>query len=135
MEGKILCDKCSEGVYGDCTECKKPIGAADEFIEMLDAVFHVGCLKCKECGVVLKNNDDYAVRNGFPICKQCNKTRHATCLKCRKEISDLNSMLMIGKFLLTFHPECYKCDKCSQMIPPKDKFKVHQNSLFHESCA
>lgn len=56
-------------------------------------------------------------------------------MRCFKEIPLDETPVYVGKFMVTFHADCFACGACKGKIEDPTKFSCKGNELFHEKCA
>nr|CAD2144956.1 unnamed protein product [Meloidogyne enterolobii] len=113
-----------------CVNCRQPI--LDPFILRLhpDLEFHIGCIKCSECGIPLDERSGSAfLRDGKIFCREdYNRLFIQHCQRCGIPCQR-NDMVMRARQLI-FHINCFTCIVCQKPLNTGETFLLRQNEIF-----
>jgi len=128
-DGKPYCVEDYARLYmAKCYACKEPIH--DKVVKAQDKTWHEEHWCCTGCRKPL-GAASFMEKEGKPYCLPCNTRLFAPiCSGCHEPIAGKVVMAMEKKW----HPECFKCDKCSKAIPSDAKFKVTNEKAFCSNC-
>jgi len=128
-EGKIICDPCfygdspSPGSQGNnvCDYCQQVLRG--RFLTWNSKKLHPECHKCSFCDNQLTGQ--FYVTDGKKICSNCSMK----CSVCSKPFS--------GKHVTArnkhYHPECFKCARCSTVLT--DDFFILGEMICCDKCS
>ncbi|KAF8970451.1 hypothetical protein BDZ97DRAFT_1791486 [Flammula alnicola] len=89
--------------------------------------FHVDCYTCKKCQTSIEIEDRVLLDlDGLPLCASC----FHKCNICQLAISE--KVIYVGDHSY-YHPECFKCKKCSRTLD-EEKFAKSRQSLYCKDC-
>uniref|UniRef100_A0A8C5LK42 Actin binding LIM protein family member 2 n=1 Tax=Leptobrachium leishanense TaxID=445787 RepID=A0A8C5LK42_9ANUR len=95
----------------------------------LEKHWHLGCFKCKTCGVLLKA--EYISKDGIPYCETDYHAMYGIkCDHCEKFIT--GRVLEAGE--KHYHPTCARCVRCNQMFAEGEEMYLQGNSIWHPIC-
>ncbi|CAL8123697.1 unnamed protein product [Orchesella dallaii] len=107
--------------YRECFSCKMPIFHFQEHLFAQDRLWHSDCFTCTQCTRKL-DPETFKEKNGQPYCEMDYNTMFLPrCYACRKTIPE--SILPINILKDYYHPECFTCRKCSQVLCPYVHFE------------
>lgn len=127
-DGQPTCKLCHEGQQPKCGVCEKPVFGKRVLVE--GHVYHAECFVCEGCGDPLAQGEDEVQcfpteTTGGHHCKKCLEEKKSKLEKERQETLSVcaacgikieGPVLSLGEGEETYHPDCFKCSKCSAPI-------------------
>ncbi len=107
--GLSNCDKCHLATLDVCVACRKPIAGGSH--STVDGhKYHSACFVCATCHAPLTK---FAEHNGKFFCEPHYQAQNnPKCVAC--------SQVIVSQYAQTdkgpYHPDCFKCHKCSSLI-------------------
>eukprot|EP01006_Ploeotia_vitrea_P011197 TRINITY_DN29847_c0_g1_i2.p1 TRINITY_DN29847_c0_g1~~TRINITY_DN29847_c0_g1_i2.p1 ORF type:complete len:597 (+),score=112.40 TRINITY_DN29847_c0_g1_i2:62-1852(+) len=118
-----------------CVGCKKEIQVLSEGTSVDGRPWHKACFKCSKCGEML--DGDFIEVEG-----EDGKVFHEKCLEqvennkecpgCGREINQYDKVSIIDA--RSWHPDCFRCKFCDEVIKTSHYVEAHDRSVYHESC-
>ncbi|ESN93902.1 hypothetical protein HELRODRAFT_145858, partial [Helobdella robusta] len=118
-----------------CASCDKII--SDRYLLLAaDKYWHVTCLRCTSCHVVLSEVGSTCFsKSGMTLCRSDYIRLFGstgTCSLCRQTIP-ANDYVMKTSQGSVYHVTCFICITCRRALIPGDKYGVYNGSLFCET--
>uniref|UniRef100_A0A5S6QN20 Actin-binding LIM protein 1 n=1 Tax=Trichuris muris TaxID=70415 RepID=A0A5S6QN20_TRIMR len=115
--GKVRCEGCKKKCSGDILKTE-------------DKYFHVKCFVCSACREPL-NQSGFFLEAGSVYCPRDYHARFGVrCAVCNQFIEgDVTNFLE-----KSFHPNCFKCDRCRRVIPAGSVTRTEKENLC-QKCA
>jgi hypothetical protein len=113
-----------------CPGCRRPaVGSKGGLVIACGKFFfHVDCYKCKKCQDSIEINDRVFLDfDGLPLCEHC----FHKCTSCKLSISD--SKIVYVNNNSYYHPACFLCKRCSQVLDEK-RFAKTKQSIYCTDC-
>ncbi|KAE8629087.1 hypothetical protein XENTR_v10000348 [Xenopus tropicalis] len=136
---ECICQKCTmsptAGSGNFCIQALRNCGGCGleikngQSLVALEKHWHLGCFKCKTCGMPLKA--EYISKDGIPYCETDYHAKFGIkCDHCEKFIT--GRVLEAGE--KHYHPTCACCVRCSQMFAEGEEMYLQGNSIWHPIC-
>jgi len=110
-----------EDEMDNCNYCGRRI--EHRGIEFENSFFHPTCFKCERCHSIIRESDDFFVKDGKPLCLSCPpqpkkvQTVDLKGAKCRKCLEPTTYPIILGRSNVTYwHPHCFTCNTCGVLI-------------------
>lgn len=112
-EDDITCASCFNGLQNE------------EFISALGQNYHIDCFRCSVCDHEMWNTNFYFEKNGLLFCKDDYWQKFGEfCQQCSNVVS--GPIMICGDH--RFHPECFCCRVCKNVIGDGDSYALIERS-------
>ncbi|CAH2299738.1 actin-binding LIM 2 isoform X8 [Pelobates cultripes] len=136
---ECICQKCTVsptvGNSNFCIQALRNCGGCGleikngQSLVALEKHWHLGCFKCKTCGILLKA--EYISKDGIPYCEMDYHAKYGIkCDHCEQFIT--GRVLEAGE--KHYHPTCARCVRCNLMFAEGEEMYLQGNSIWHPIC-
>ncbi|XP_026808474.1 LIM/homeobox protein Awh isoform X3 [Rhopalosiphum maidis] len=110
-----------------CRGCSDPI--TDRFLlKVSDKIWHVSCLRCCVCNLVLEDEPSCFIKDDSIYCRQDYARSFGTvCSKCSKGISASHWVRKARDHV--YHLACFRCDACDRQLNTGEEFALHEGRV------
>ncbi|CAF2457026.1 unnamed protein product [Rotaria sp. Silwood2] len=100
------------------------------YLMIVDRSWHLSCLKCIDCGILLEQESTCFSRQGQFFCKNdyIKKYCSRNCTRCNRIIQQ--DELILRSEQLIFHLKCFTCSICNIVLHPGDDYGLRNNLIY-----
>ncbi|XP_065220599.1 LIM/homeobox protein Awh isoform X2 [Planococcus citri] len=109
-----------------CAACTEPI--TDKYLlQVSDQSWHIQCLRCCICQLVLEKQPSCYIKDDSIYCKQDYANFGAKCSKCSRGISATDWVRKAKTHV--YHLACFACDACKRQLSTGEEFALHEDRV------
>ncbi|CAF1057724.1 unnamed protein product [Rotaria sordida] len=100
------------------------------YLMIIDRSWHLSCLKCINCGILLEQESTCFSREGNFFCKNDYIKKYCShnCTRCNRIIQQDELILRAEEFI--FHLKCFTCNICNILLHPGDDYGLKDNLIY-----
>ncbi|CAF0975404.1 unnamed protein product [Adineta steineri] len=100
------------------------------YLMVVNHSWHLSCLKCSDCGILLEHEQTCFAKHGQIVCKNDYNKKYCShiCTRCNRTIQQDEIILRAEQFV--FHLECFTCNICHILLHTGDEFGLRENSIY-----
>nr|UEK51529.1 Lhx1-like protein [Parasacculina yatsui] len=121
-------DVYSPGSSGSCSSCNQLV--TEPWLEAGGRRWHPDCFSCSACGQQPEDRC-FVTHSGQLLCVYDFNRLYNTCYRCGLLFSSPWDMAIVvpGSPSLRFHPHCFSCSICLQLLPPHQLYAAVQGEI------